>query len=453
MKTHLRPTTRQLALNSALRRLPFYTQGVGTHLLGTKHSKSYAEYSWPTTLDFWFYYHMYRRIGLAKGVVDLPVNLCWLTNPCIKDRDDEEVELFTEFAERTGYWRASREADKTQRVGHYGGMVMFVADGKRLDEPLEPNSITMDKIVEFMPFWEGQMQVGELENNPMSMRHGLPKTYTYNQRGVFKPNQRDGTDSFVVHHSRILIRNEGAIGRTVYGESALESVYNAVSDWEKKRGAGGEGAWRICAARPILKALKETAGQQPSDEEMDALIEAIGDMHTSFDSVPYLGGMDVTTLNQNLPDLKSYFDADLADIAAGTGISQSGLIGNQTGKLAGEQNGNQDKEMAQSRRENYLSGTIKRDLAHLSDVCSDFDDDGFKVEWDDLNAPSDEEMLALADKMSTINEREWKVSGGRIYEPNEMREISKYEALDELEELPFMEGEEGGGMDDEAAQE
>ena len=80
----------------------------------------------------------------------------------------------------------------------------------------------------------------------------------------------------------------------------------------------------------------------------------------------------------------------------------------------------------------------------MATACRDFDDSGLKVEWDDLLAPSDEARLENVIKMADANEREWKVSGGRIFEPNEMREMAQYETLDELEELPFMEGEEGG---------
>lgn len=447
-KPHYRPTTKQLALNSVMRRLPFYNSGMSAHLFGTKHSKSYGEYGWPLQMDFWYYKHVYDRVGLARAVVNLPVSLCWLTHPMIKDaKTEEESEQFKEFAERTGYWRSCKDADRTQRVGHYGGMIVFVRDGKPLSAPLDDNSISLDDIVEFMPFWEGQLIPGTIDSNQQSPRYGLPIEYTYNNRGVFKPNQRDGGDSFTVHHTRVRIRNEGAIGRTIYGESSIEPVFNALIDWEKKRGAGGEGAWRICAARPILKALAETAGQAPEPEEMQALLEAIGDMNTSFDSVPYLGGMDVTTLNQDLPDLKDYFAADISEIAAGSGISQAGLIGNQTGKLAGDKDSSHDKEMAQSRREGYLSEEIKLDLKWLGEICKDFDDRGLIVYWDDLSAPSDsvrfENMGKLADALHKFASAK-ALGGGAVITDNEFRELGQFLPLPELDELPFKEGETGG---------
>lgn len=443
-KPHYKVTNKMLALNSVMRRLPFYNQGMSAHLFGTKHSKSYGEYGWPLQMDFWYYKHVYDRVGLARAVVNLPVSLCWLTHPMIKDaKTEEESEQFKEFAERTGYWRSCKDADRTQRVGHYGGMIAFVRDGKPLSTPLEANSINLDDVVEFMPFWEGQLIPGTIDSNQQSPRYGLPIEYTYNNRGVFKPNQRDGGDSFTVHHTRVRIRNEGAIGRTIYGESAIEPVFNALIDWEKKRGAGGEGAWRICAARPILKALAETAGQTPTDEEMEALLTAIGDMNTSFDSLPYLGGMDVTTLNQDLPDLQHYFQADKDEIAAGSGISQAGLLGHVTGKLAGDKDSSHDKEMAQSRREGYLSEEIKLDLKWLGQICRDFDDRGLIVEWTDLSEPSDQVRLENIAKMADINYKTWQATGSIAFSIDEMREKAMYLPQAEIKELPFKEGETG----------
>jgi len=190
-----------------------------------------------------------------------------------------------------------------------------------------------------------------------------------------------------------------------------------------------------------LKALAETAGQAPTDEEMDALLTAIGDMNTSFDSVPYLGGMDVTTLNQDLPDLKDYFAADISEIAAGSGISQAGLIGNQTGKLAGDKDSSHDKEMAQSRREGYLSEEIKLDLRWLATVCRDFDDTGLMVEWTDLSEPSDEVRLANIAKMADINQKMMMATGQLVFTPDEMREKAMYLPLTEVVEKPFKDGE------------
>ena len=89
------------------------------------------------------------------------------------------------------------------------------------------DSIALDDIESFTPAWESQLIVGTLDSNPKSPRYGLPVTYTYNQRGDVKTNQRDGGESVTVHHSRVIIMNEGAAGNTIYGRSDLERPYNS----------------------------------------------------------------------------------------------------------------------------------------------------------------------------------------------------------------------------------
>ena len=434
MKPHIKPTTKQLRLNSAIKRLPFYSGGAG-HLAGTKHSKAWGDYSYPLTLDFWFFWAMYKRVGLAKGGIERPADMCWLTNPMIKrgdKQDGEQAQEFEDFAERLDLWPNLKELDYMQRVGHYAGLFIRVADGKRPDQALEATSL--DKIIDLTPCWEGQLTPNTLDQDPASPRYGMPISYTYQQNGVQQTGQRDGNETTTIHWTRVLIWNEGAAGNTIYGESAMESVYNSLIDWEKIRGAGGEGFWKQASLRAVLESLPETAGQAPSDEEMDSLIDAITEMQSSFDNVPYLGGMKLNTMQTKIDRPDGFKDIVLEDIAAGFKWSAKGLIGAQEGRLAGDQDSGLDKQTAQSRRESFLTIMIKRLLKWLNDY-TEFDNNKCFVEWSDLMSPSDRDRLENADKMSQINERQWRVSGDVVYSVDELREITEYErvGMDDLE--------------------
>ena len=428
MKPHIKPTTGQLKLNAALKRLPFYS-GVG-HFEGTKHSKAYSDYGYPLALDFWFYYSMYRRIGLARAAVKRPIDMCWLTPPKVKVNEDLEDEAFKDFAKRLKLWPKLRQVDDMQSVGHYAGIIVRVADGLTLDQPLQPTK--MDKIVDLMPAWEGQLIPGNLDQDPSSPRYGMPVTFTYQQNGVRRSSQRDGTEQFTVHHSRVLIWNEGAVGNTVYGESCLEPIYNALMDWEKVRGAGAEGFWRKAAMRAVLQAAADTSGSTPSEEQLDQLTETITDMQDSFDAVPYLGGMELKGLGDSgsIAAIDKASQIALEDVAAGRGWSAKGLVGAQTGVLAGEQDTSIDKQTAQSRRENYLNMQLESMLQWLT-VYTEYDGDSKIIEWDDLMSPSDDSRLALAERMAKVN----KETMQEIYKPNEMRDISGFESLPELEDV------------------
>ncbi len=430
-------------------RLPFF-QGAG-HLVGTKHSKAWVDYGYAIALDFYYFYAMYRRVGLAKAGIERPVDVCWLTNPNVKrgDKDDGEIlPEFEEFTERLNLWPALKQLDYMQRVGHYAGLFIRVADGQMPNTPLD--STSMDKITEFTPCWEGQLIPGNLETNPKSPRYGLPIEYTYQQQGVTQQGQRDGNESITIHHSRILIWNEGAAGNTIYGESAMEAPYNALVDWEKIRGAGGEGFWRQAALRGVLQANADTSGQAPSDEEMELLTETISDMQKSFDAIPYLGGMELNTLQTKIDRPDGFKDIALEDVAAGFKWSAKGLIGAQEGRLAGDQDSGLDKQTAQSRRENFISLMIKKLLKWLNDY-TEFDNKLCFVEWDDLMSPSDKDRLENASKMADINYKTWQATGQTVYEVDEMREMTLFDALASplIDERTLMEDDTDTGIDTE----
>ncbi len=427
-KPHIKPTTTQLRLNSIVKkRLPFF-QGAG-HLVGTKHSKAWIDYSYPLALDFHFFYAMYDHVGLAKAGIERPTDMCFLTNPSVKrgDKDDGEIlPEFEEFTERLNLWPNLKDLDYMQRVGHYAGLFIRVADGKHPSEPMDKTSL--DKIYEVTPCWEAQLIPGSIDQNPISPRYGMPLEYTYQQNAVFQQGQRDGNETFTIHHSRILIWNEGAAGNTIYGKSAMQASYNALVDWEKIRGAGGEGFWRQAALRGVLQASADTAGQAPDDEEMEALTDAISDMQSSFDSIPYLGGMSLNTLQTKIDRPDGFKDIALEDVAAGFKWSAKGLIGAQEGRLAGDQDSGLDKQTAQSRRENFISLMIKNLLTWLNDY-TEFNNKRCFVEWDDLMAPSDKDRLDNASKMADINYKTWQSTGQIVYEVDEMREMTLFDAL------------------------
>lgn len=423
-----------IQIQNLVKRDPFYTAGIGAgHLIGTKHSKAWGDFGYPLGLDFYFYHAMYERVGLGAAVVLRPVEACWLTPPTIsvgendEERSADEKKL-DDLLERLDAFNQFRELDEMQRVGHYAGAIVRVADGKELKEPLD--KVKADEIVQIMPAWEGQLIPGTIESDTKSMRYGLPRFYTYNQRGVTEQGQRDGGETAEVHHSRVIIWNEGARGNTIYGQSSLKPVFNALIDWEKVRGAGGEGFWRQASLRGVIEGAPETAGTMPDEEELDDILKSITDMQESFDALPFLGGAKLNTLQNTMSDPKGYGEIILQDVAAGCGWSAKGLVGSQTGRLAGDQDSEADMKTAQARRENYLSKQLKGFMAWLVEHGA-MPKAKWKVNWDDLLAPSDDDKLKNASTMSDVNQKN--AATGGVYTPEEIRLASGHKATPETE--------------------
>lgn len=401
---------------------------------GSKHSRIYGDFGYPANLDFYFFYNLYRRVGLAFAGVERPVDMTWLTYPKIKLNETDEDEVFNRFARRVRLFPNLKRLDAMQRVGHYAGLVMTVADGKDPKEPLDAESITLDDIVAVTPVWQSQLTPIKVNDDRSSRRYGLPISYQYTGKNG------DTRFSDEIHYTRVIIAAEGASGNSIYGESAIEPAFNACLDWEKIRGAGGEGFFKQAAMRGWLqdKTLPgdELEGEGPSEELITEIKESFKEMSESFDSLPYLGGMELKNFTASLANPEHFKNTALEDAAAGFKWSAKGLIGAQEGVMAGDQDSSLDKQTAQSRRENYVSFHLYDIIQWLSDHCKDFQGERI-VEWDDLMAPNDKQRLENLNLMQDANQKGVMTDIIPFPDVDELRDIAGYKPLEDIGGFEF----------------
>ena len=56
----------------------------------TKHTQAWDDYGYKNTLEFEDHYQMYRRFGIAKAGIKMPVNMCWKTFPKIMQGEEQK---------------------------------------------------------------------------------------------------------------------------------------------------------------------------------------------------------------------------------------------------------------------------------------------------------------------------------------------------------------------------
>lgn len=383
-------------------RNPFYTNSIADHLANTKHSKAWNSYGYQDLLTFAMHFDMYRRVGLAYAGVSLPVDTCWAESPRVHigEEDDDETpqeKEFNEFAKRVKLWKNLRQVDEMQRVGSYAGLLIRVRDARDPTEPIM-SRLSLDQVASLQPVWEGQLIPGSLDMDETSMRYGLPLEYTYSQQAKGANDSRE-LQHQTVHWTRVIIFSETAIGNSIYGRSALEQPFNALLDWEKIRGAGGEGFWRAAAQRLVLKTQD---GEMPSREEVEDINEMIADMYAGFDDVPGLGGYDLEPLQTTLPTSNDAKQTALEDVAAGFKIAAKVLIGAQTGVLAGNEDGDQFRANMHSRSQNWCTELSSQVIEWLTNVGA-LEGEEWEVTFPDLTEPNQTQKLENAKKMKEIN--------------------------------------------------
>lgn len=391
----------------------------------------YLDFGYPVQLKFSNFWNMYRRFGIAKNVVELPVNTGWITPPTIEAPEAFLKEL-ERLNNRINLWVRLKGLDTRQRVGRYAGMFMRVHDGKNPDSPLEGKLGGESVLMDMVPLYESQLEVTKSDQDPNSETFGQPEILQYRQ-SIEGDRNEETNNTINIHASRIVFAAEGADNGWIYGIPALEPVYNSLMDLRKVIGGGGEGFYKN-ASQPVIFDLKDGASAVQYKDKLDKFNEQYDEFSRNrFRRAMWTPGMEAKTLDSRLISPKEFFTVALNDVAAGSTpmIPATILIGQQTGRLASTEDGRHFLSGVQSRRENFQTEMTRK----VFDWCIEFGilpTAEYKVEWDDLLARSDEEKLGNADKMASVNEKQFKSGGEVPFTGGEIREAAGFEA--ELEE-------------------
>lgn len=426
--------SRQLALNTARRLSTLFG---GYFQTNTKHDHN-ADYGYPDCLAFHDFYRLYKRHGIARAVVQRPVNRTWhdypwlLTSEPPHDETPDERNIRLAF-DRLQFWAKLADADEKSRVGEYAGVILRFGDGKHPREPVQRVPGGLDGLVEMIPVFEAQLEPGTWDTDPASLRYGQPITYLFNESAVGEGEQKVRT--FEVHYSRVHIWSKNG---TVHGESSLEAPYNALLDIEKVRGAGGEGFWRNAKNAPIFNVdkdanLAQLAAALGTDIEgiADKLDEVVNDYQRGFDKHLLLQGMETNTPQITLPDPEPFILGPMQEVSAASNIPLKILVGNQNGERASTEDRAEWDETIMARRENMAKPNIMRLVQHLVEVGVMPSRD-YVLDWSDLTAASQDDRADYALKLSEIK-RNLMGTGEVAVVGEDIREALELEPLEDLD--------------------
>lgn len=417
----------------------------------TKHNTAWNSYGYKNELGFEDFYTMYNRFGIAHAVVDMPVDKCWQDHPCIVEDKDEHDQTawekeFEVFCKRHRLWHRLKGLDWRQRLSRYAGLIMFVRDGKEMSEPLE-GRFKPDDLADIRPVVEFQLYPTVWDEDPTSIRYGQPIMYQFNEQELGDSNQHSGR-SVQIHHTRVIVWAEGADDGTIYGRSALEPVFNSLVTLEKLIGAGGEGFWKNARA-PMTLDINQDADLNSLAQMLgtgieglpDALNEQVEGFQRDMDQMLALQGIEAKPLQVDLAQPKEFFEIALNDVAAGgnPSIPATILTGQQTGRLASDEDQSQWAQVNESRRENWLDMAIEDTIRRFMQLGFVKPLAEFYIEWPSLQEPSPKDKLERAKMMATTNKELAGTGLGIAFEVDEIRAMAG--DYDPLEGEDLSEGE------------
>lgn len=402
--------------------------------LDAKRPTAWAQYGYAVNPTFADMLQAYERHPAAHGAVHRLLDKCWQELPRIKSPASDEV---TPWETRTAAvlrsvsaWAKLRDLDRRNMVGRYAAIIYRVADGKPLRDKLERAT----RLVDLVPLYEDQLRVTMWDSDTTSPGYGQPLMYQHQSRCVTTgDNQGQPIEWADVHPSRVQILAEGSVSDMFDGVPLLRAGFNALVDLEKISGGSAESYLKNSARTLVFQYDKDTSlgiisnggdasGVRAAHEEQARAL------NRNQDASIVMQGGTASTLQTATHDPKPSFEVAANLFAASVRIPFTILFGQQTGRLASDEDKADFAARASSRQANELSPMLEQFIRRMQ-AAGIIEAGEFEIEWPDVAAPSEREKVELL-KSYTASMREAFGAGVQgLFEADELRAVVDFEPL------------------------
>jgi hypothetical protein len=342
------------------------------------------------------YFARYRRQGIAKRIVNLPVGASWRKKPEVSevgdfDQPTEFEEAWAELLNSRRIWHYMARLDRIATLGEFGVLLIGFDDNRDLEREVG----RARSIIYLRPYDQEDAKIVEWVDDTTDERYSLPQMYT------IKSTVGEKTEKMRrVHHSRVIHVAEDPWSDDVYGEPALRAVYNDLQNLELVACGSAEMFWRGALPGLLLTAKEDASviGQAMSTGTR-TLEDEIEDYIHKLSRVLRLQGIDAKQLAPAVADPGGHASMLLDLIAAGTGIPKRILMGSERGELASSQDERAWAERVDERRREHCEPSILRPFVDKLIKVGVLPEprDGYEVTWPDLMAKGDKEQVAVAE--------------------------------------------------------
>lgn len=355
----------------------------------------YEALGYKTDLTFDDYAARYARQDIARAVIDRPVAYTWKGELGITEVDStEETELQKAWAVLEKDLKLKSKfsrLDKLSSIGSYGALLLGFDDVRQKEEWTKPIEEGKRKLLYVRPLSEGHAAIKSYEKKPNDPRYGMVDLYDI----TFTEPSTNSTNSFPVHHSRVLHVVPNPLESEVDGSPVLEAVYNRLMDLEKLVGGSAEMFWK--GARPGYQGVaKDDYALTPDVEE--ELQDQLDEFENNLRRFIVNEGIELQALAPQVSSPTEHVDVQIQMISAVTGIPKRILTGTERGELASGQDVTSWYSTVQSRREEHAEPNIIIpfvDLMIKYKILPEPSTGDYQVQWSDLFASSDKDKAEI----------------------------------------------------------
>lgn len=265
-------------------------------------------------------------------------------------------------------------------------------------------------LLQITPYPWTSVEVSEIDENPSSLRYGLPNYYTITTGSdtgdSTNPQGQQAVGVIRVHWTRVIHDAPRLDQHTYVGVPAIDEIMDDLIGARNARWAAYESYYRHGTGFPVIK-MKGTAAQKREWVEnggLDDFVHVRGYFICDPDEDFQFVGAEGEVLNPN-----TYFDMYFAFIAAATGVAkdsvQSTSAGGAVGSEAKERQYFKSLSLQQNQKEPMLRELIDR-LIQTGQIEYSGE---YLVEWIDpfeVN-PQDKSAMAFMDARTTVLEMQY----------------------------------------------
>lgn len=417
----------------------------------TKRTKLWDEFGYPETVNFDNYYRAYERNAVAHAAVHKLLDSCWTDNPTIIDgAKKKEAEETTDWEESTTkllskHWAKLKDADRRNLVGRYSAVLLQIKDGREWYQPVDKNVVKAlgDKaLVKLIPAWEAQIKPGNFDIDTQSDSYGQPVSYSFNEQPVGDDGTYGIVRSVTVHPDRVIILCEGSEDENMLaGVPLLRAGFNKLLDIEKTSGGSAEGFLKNASRQLGIEFSKETdinsLIKQAKDEGFDKLGDAMNDkirrMNSGTDSALVMQAGQASVLSVAAADPTPTWTAAANEFSASIQCPFTIQFGQQTGRLASDEDKNEWAKRCNGRRWGFLTDYITRVIERFwaLGIIEPPTNGEVSLVWSDLLAPSEKEKIANMQAMADVAQKTQQAYGTPAVDANEVRAVGELEPTKE----------------------
>ena len=373
-----------------------------------------VEAGYPSKIGLEQYARLYEREGIAARVVSIFPEECWKEEPKIYETEDSNE---TPFEERYAALRKKGETDPIaymerldveSGIGRFGVLLIGASKtGSDLSQPvkgvndfgeLEEGFTPPERELLFLRvFDQSLVDIKTFNNDSGSARFGKPEMYSIK----FQDPTADMVDADVyeekeVHWTRLIHTADLRRSSEVLGTPRMEKNYHRLYDLRKVLGGPGAMFWKGGYPGYAFEVNPDIADPEMDTKEMK---EEFTKFQDRLQRMLAVQGVTVKSLAPQVADPTAHFETNIKAICITEGIPWRVFVGMESAQLkSGEDKKAWNGRLAR-RQERYLTPMIVRPLIDrliaFGILPAPSEENGYTVEWPDLNKQTDKEKAEV----------------------------------------------------------